>query len=131
MSLKAYQKAAIQAEAPRDTEYRVFARVTHALLEIAGQANPSPADLVGALDLNRRLWSTLALDCSDPGNQLPEALRAQIISLSIWVSKHSSLVATREGSIRDLIELNRTIMQGLAPGAGGGAAESDGFQGSR
>ncbi len=119
MSLKAYQKAASQAEAPRDTEYRVFARVTHALLEIAGQSAPSPTALVGALDLNRRLWSALALDCSDPGNQLPEALRAQIISLSIWVSKHSSLVATREGSIRDLIELNRTIMQGLAPSGSG------------
>lgn len=124
MSLKAYQKAAIQAEAPRDTEYRVFARVTHALLDIARQSDPSPADLVGALDLNRRLWSALALDCSDAGNQLPQALRAQIISLSIWVSKHSSLVATREGSIRDLIELNRTIMQGLAP-AGVAFADSD------
>ena len=49
----------------------------------------------------------------DERNQLTRELRAQIISLSMWVSKYSKQV-TREGaSIEPLIEINRTIMQGL------------------
>jgi flagellar protein FlaF len=41
------------------------------------------------------------------------ALRAQIISISIWVGKHTSAVIRREEEIDPLIEINRIIMQGL------------------
>ena len=59
----------------------------------------------------------LGEDCARPGNQLPEALRAQIISLSIWVQKHTSLVIRREDDFEALIDINRIIMQGLSPSA--------------
>ena len=122
MSLQAYQQAATRAESPRDTEYRLFAQVTRALLEAAGK---DPRDLKGridALDWNRRLWSTLAADCANSDNKLPDALRASIISLSIWVGKHTSLVIRKEDTIEPLIEINRMIMQGLQPGAAAAAA---------
>jgi flagellar protein FlaF len=67
------------------------------------------------LDWNRRVWSALSDDCSDPGNGLPPSLRASIISLSIWVARHTSAVIRRQEPIEPLIEINRTIMQGLAP----------------
>ena len=70
-----------------------------------------------ALDWNRRLWSALASDCSDPSNAMPMAARAQIISLSIWVSKHTSAVMRKEEDIQDLIDINRLIMQRLSGGA--------------
>ena len=60
------------------------------------------------------LWSTLASDCGLEGNQLPQGLRASIISLSIWVSKYSSQVARGEEDINALIDINKTIMEGLA-----------------
>eukprot|EP01035_Chromulina_nebulosa_P011648 gene11648-15558_t len=41
---------------------------------------------------------------------------ASIISLSLWVNKHTSLVIRREEEIEPLIEINRMIMQGLAGG---------------
>src|SRR5690349_4188292 len=113
MSLQAYQQAATRAESPRDTEYRLFAQVTRALFEAA---KLDPTDIGGrmdALDWNRRLWSTLASDCAHPENRLPPPLRASIISLSIWVGKHTSLVIKREDEIEPLIEINRMIMQGL------------------
>ena len=34
MSLRAYQQAAQRSEAPRDAEYRLFAQVTRALMEL-------------------------------------------------------------------------------------------------
>ncbi len=117
MSLDAYAKRQQAVESPRETEYRLFARVTAAMIE-ARDKGLQGAALMESLDWNRRLWSTLALDCSQPGNRLPEQTRAQIISLSIYVSKTTSKVMTGEASIDDLISLNRIIMEGLAPQQG-------------
>jgi flagellar protein FlaF len=114
MSLRAYQAAAQQAENPRDIEYRLFGQVTRALME-ASQADENDfRTRIDALDWNRRLWSTLATDCADPENSLPHAARAQIISLSIWVNRHSSLVMRKVEDFEPLIEINRMIMQGLS-----------------
>jgi flagellar protein FlaF len=113
MGLEAYQKTQKVAASPRDTEYRIFAQVTTALIN-AKDPNTTLTQLIDALDWNRRLWSTLATDCGLPGNGLPKELRAQIISLSLWVSRHSSEVARRKADIDDLIDINKMIMEGLA-----------------
>jgi flagellar biosynthesis activator protein FlaF len=113
MGLEAYRRVQKVAESPRETEYRLFAQVTGALLRAKEQAL-SGAELVDALDWNRRLWSTLSTDCSLPGNNLPDSLRAQIISLSLWVSRYSSDVAARKADIDALIDVNKAIMEGLA-----------------
>ena len=42
---------------------------------------------------------------------------AQIISLSIWVTKYSSQVMQQGAPIEPLIDINRTIMQGLQSAA--------------
>ena len=112
MSLQAYQKTQRQSESPRDAEYRLFGQVTHALIE-ADKGRTDFKKLVDALDWNRRMWSTLAVDCSSSANQLPANVRAQIISLSIWVTKYSSQVMQQGASLDPLIDINRTIMQGL------------------
>jgi len=77
-----------------------------------GQAAGSA--LINTLDWNRRLWSTLATDCGAEGNALPKALRAQIISLGLWVSRYSSEVARGKADIDALIDVNTAIMEGLA-----------------
>lgn len=116
MSVQAYQTAATRSEDPRATEYRLFAQVTRALMNARqAQADGDLRALADALDWNRRVWSALALDCSDRDNKLPDALRAGIISLSLFVSKHSSAVMRGGADIDTLIEINRTIMQGLEP----------------
>ena len=70
---------------------------------------------IDALDWNRRLWSALATDCSDSGQPADKPLRAQIISLSLFVGRHSSAVMRGEEDFEPLIDINRSIMQGLAP----------------
>ncbi|MBW8816489.1 MAG: flagellar biosynthesis regulator FlaF [Caulobacterales bacterium] len=122
MSLQAYQQAATRAENPRDMEYRLFAQVTRALMDAAQLDKTEIGKRVDALDWNRRLWSTLGTDCGRPDNQLPAALRASIISLSIWVAKHTSLVIRNQEEIEPLIEINRMIMQGLAANPAAAAA---------
>ena len=114
MSLLAYTAAATRTESPRDLEYRLFGQVTRALVH-ASTVDPSDlATRIDALDWNRRLWSTLATDCSDPKNVLGQSLRAQIISLSLFVNRHSSAVMRGEEDFQDLIDINRMMMQGLS-----------------
>lgn len=113
MSLKAYQKVQSTTETPRDTEHRVFARVTGMLMD-ARSSGERGIKLIDAIDKNRRFWSMLAADCASDANGLPEQTRAQIISLSIWVSKYSGMVTRDKQSLDPLIDINKTIMEGLA-----------------
>jgi len=113
MSLKAYKIAAERAESPREIEYRLFGEVTRALMEAAGATDITVR--MNALDWNRRLWSTLALDCGAEGNQLPPTLRAQIISLSLWVTRYTTEIARDNVPVQPLIDVNRSIMEGLRP----------------
>ena len=127
MSLQAYQRAAEQAEGPKQTEYRLFGLVTRALMDAAAKDVSDASGRMRALHWNRRLWTTLAADCANPDNRLPMQLRANIISLSIWVDKHTSDVMQKQAAIQPLIDVNRIFMQGLSgqmSGAGQPAAEN-------
>lgn len=121
MSLQAYQQASQRSEDPRATEYRLFAQVTRALIASKTLPKEDVKGRVEALDWNRRVWSNMAVDCASQDNQLPEALRAAIISLSIFVSKHASIALRDTSAIDDLVDINRTVMQGLMPQASAGA----------
>ncbi len=114
MSLQAYQKAAQRAENPRDAEYRLFGQVTRALIDAAEADEADLHRRIDALDWNRRVWSALATDCSNSANSLPQSVRAHIISLSLWVNRHTSAVMRKEEDFEPLIDINKMIMQGLS-----------------
>ena len=114
MSIQAYQQAAKKTANPRELEYRLFAQVTHALSEAKAAPRHEIKTVMDALDWNRRVWSSMAMDCASQGNSLPEETRAGIISLSIFVSKHTTIAARKRDEIDALIEINRNIMGGLA-----------------
>lgn len=114
MSIKAYQQTARRTENPREVEYRLFAQVTSALVDAQQLSRSEVGKLMDALDWNRRVWSAFAMDCANPDNQLPAQLRASIISLSIFVDKHTSAIMREGEDIQDLIDINRLIMQGLS-----------------
>ncbi len=112
MSLKTYQNTQKSAEHSRDTEYRLFAEVTRELISARDNGEKDQA-FFKALDWNRRMWTVLSSDCGSEGNHLPKDVRAGIISLSIWVSKYTSQVARGQEDLDALIDVNRTIMEGL------------------
>jgi flagellar biosynthesis activator protein FlaF len=114
MSIQAYQRAATQAESPRQLEYRALGLATSGLLRAHEAGKSDFAGLLAALDKNRQLWSMLASDCMIDGNSLPPPVRAQIISLSLFVSRYTSQVLRDGVSLEPLIDLNKTIMDGLA-----------------
>jgi flagellar protein FlaF len=122
MSLQAYQKAAQRAETDRELEYRLFGDVTRSLIEASQTPQTEFQKRIDALHWNRQLWNALATECSDPENRLPEAARAQIISLSLFVNRHTSAVMRGEETFDELININRIIMQGLAGAPSASAA---------
>lgn len=113
MSYQVYQRAQTSNESPSQIEYRLFAQVTNALIDVKDKP-VRDADTIAALDWNRRMWSVYSSDCGAKGNQLPDQLRAGIISLAIWVSKHTSQVMRGQETIEALINVNKTVMEGLA-----------------
>ena len=114
MGLQAYQQTAQRTESPRSLEYRLFGQVTRALMA-ASETDPKDfATRIDALGWNRQVWAALAATCSAPDNALPPQVRANIISLSLFVSRHTSVVMKGEDDFETLIDLNRMMMQGLS-----------------
>lgn len=112
MTVTAYQAARTRAETPRGTEYRLIGEITGEMIS-AEEAGLSGAALMRCLHRNREMWNAFATDCGTAGNALPETLRAQIISIALWVDRHTSAVMRGQESLADLIDVNREIMEGL------------------
>lgn len=113
MTIGAYKSTQTAAEDPRTREYRLFIQVTAALEEAVSDDDDAAA-LGHALHDNRRLWNALLADLSEDGNSLPDDLKAQLISLGIWVNRHSSAVLKGDAKVQALIDVNRMIIQGLS-----------------
>lgn len=112
MSLAAYNSVRSLSEAPRETEHRLMGQITGEMIA-ARDAGLAGAPLASTLYRNRQMWSLFSADCAARGNGLPEQLRASIISLALWVDRHSSEVVAGREAIDDLIEVNRSVMEGL------------------
>jgi len=85
-----------------------------ALLRMAQEKGPQSRERIEALFYLRRLWTIFINDLNDPNNELPEQLRAGIISIGIWMMKEIDRV--RGGATDDLtpmIEINALIRDGL------------------
>ena len=96
---------------PRELEQRAFTIVIGRLMEGKEKGG---ATLIEACHLNQQLWTTLLTDLALPQNTLPDQLKAQLISLGIWVHKYSPQVMGGKAAVDPLISLNRSILEGLS-----------------
>src|ERR1700741_1840910 len=110
MSTRAYEHNQTIAADPRTTEQRMLAKVTGMLI---AAKEPRARALVAACYYNRKLWTIFQADLADPGNALPDKLKAELISLSLFVQRYTSDVLNG-AAVDPLIEVNRSIMAGLA-----------------
>lgn len=115
MSLNAYERAATRAESPRETEYRALLAVTRELERVD---QDDIAAYFRALHDNLRVWLIFQASLVEGTPIQDDKLRANLISLSIWVEKHTRLCQRREADVQALIEVNRAIMEGLVRQSG-------------
>lgn len=74
----------------------------------------SMEDQVQSLLYVRRLWTIFIEDLAHPENGLPEQLRADIISIGLWVVKEADrLREERSNDVMQLVEINRMIRDAL------------------
>lgn len=95
----------------RDAEYDVFSRVTRMLRQSGRMADNR--DTIMAVYKNTELWSLLAIDLADPGNGLPDATKAGLLSLAGFAIRHGKSVLAGDIATDPLIDINMTIMRGL------------------
>ncbi|WP_372838817.1 flagellar biosynthesis regulator FlaF [Phaeovulum sp.] len=113
MAKTAYSAPGQPTRTARGIEYEIFARITHRLKAAASLGDAGFNALAQALHENRRLWTTLAADVADPGNQLPAPLRARIFYLAEFTDKHTRKVLAGDSGPDVLVEINTAIMRGL------------------
>jgi len=114
MTLMAYQRVRTIAESPRGTEHRLISEISREMTS-AWDKGSRGASLMPVLHRNREMWSTFAATCGAPGNGLPPEVRASIISLALWVDRHTSAVVAGREAIDPLLEVNRSLLDGLSP----------------
>jgi flagellar protein FlaF len=101
-------KAASRYRSQRDQEADVFRQATGAL---KGAKDAGPIQQIRALTDNRRLWTTVSDLLRDPGNALPEPLRAALLSVGLTVQREMDQEAP---DFDFLISINENIAAGLA-----------------
>jgi hypothetical protein len=52
---------------------------------------------------------------ADPGNELPDTLRAGLFNLAGFTQRHSAAVLAGTANAEVLVEINTAVMRGLAP----------------
>src|SRR4051794_8546549 len=109
MNNNPYSQVIKDTESLRKLELRMFRQIT-TLLEIAGKDKGLTPRLINAVDRNRTMWLTLVSDLADDKNQLPNDLKAKLISIGFWVVRHPSDVLRGQETVDELIEVNRSIM---------------------
>ena len=74
----------------------------------------SNEDLIESLLYIRRLWTVLIEDLGHPENGFPDKLRADIISIGLWIVKEADrLREERSNDVMPLIEINSLIRDAL------------------
>ena len=105
-----YQTAQRTATGPIQMEADIMGRITREIEAYKAKGGP---DFVKALYRNVQLWNALSADLLSEDNQLPEQVKASLISLSIFVERHTEKVVAKEATVDALIDVNRSIIAGL------------------
>ena len=116
MSVAAYKRTISHTEAPRQIERRILAQVTSELeqyFEAFDQAERRMDRLQLLADglrhtlwKNQMVWMTFKVDLLEKENELHPNLRASLVSLAVWVEKHTQSVMAGGKNVKPLIDIN-------------------------
>jgi flagellar biosynthesis activator protein FlaF len=84
------------------------------LLTAAEKRGRRSREAIEALLFTRRLWNILLQDLASPENALPVQLRANLISIGIWVLKEAERIRLEESdNFAGIIQICDSIRGGL------------------
>lgn len=97
----------------RDRERQLISRSID-LLSRAKTKGSSSLEAVEAIHFTNRVWTSLMEDLGSSDNELPRDLRANLISIGMWVLREAD--AVRQGqsdNFEGLIEVSAIIRDGI------------------
>jgi flagellar biosynthesis activator protein FlaF len=108
--------AEVMDDVPSDARAIERRAIEHSiqLLEAAEKAGVGSRECADALLFVRRLWGALIEDLAKPENDLPKPLRADLISIGLWVFREAEQIRLEKSSnFKGIIEVSRIIWKGL------------------
>jgi flagellar protein FlaF len=111
-----FSYAEVLEETPQSARAREKMALEHSigLLEAAAELGPNSRDSIEALHFCRRLWAMLLEDLAHPDNALPKQLRADLISIGIWIMREAEEIRLgRSKNFKGIIDVTRVIAEGL------------------
>lgn len=111
-----FSYAEVLDEAPagaREREYQALDRSIE-LLRAAEAAGVRSRECVEAVLFTRRLWNILLEDLAGAENDLPKPLRAELISIGLWILKEIEQIRLEKSkNFQAIIEVTTSIRDGL------------------
>ena len=104
------------ADNPKDCRDRERLALEHAidLLQKAEAAGARSRESVEALGFVGKLWNAFIQNLVDPENDLPDVLRADLVSVGLWIIKEAALIRSGQSqNFRGMIEICTMIHAGL------------------
>ena len=112
--LRAYANTQKSSMGPREVEAMAFTKAALTLEEAKSKIDDYD-NYASALKFNQLLWTIIQADIVDKANQLPPEIKANILSLSIFVDRQTitALADSQESHLDVLIDINKNLAEGL------------------
>ncbi|MEF2550843.1 flagellar biosynthesis regulator FlaF [Aurantimonas sp. A2-1-M11] len=108
------------AEVAQDIEVDARERERQALDHSIEQLKKADADgprsraAIEAIYTTRSLWALVIEDLASADNGLPEALRAELISIGLWIMREAEAIRLgKSDNFKGIIEITTLIREGL------------------
>lgn len=111
-----FSYADVQADSAADAKDREKQLLSRSidLLTAARDAGANTMQAIEALRFTNRLWTTFIEDLGSPDNALPKELRANLISIGLWLLREAEEVRQgRSDNFDGLIEVSQIIRDGI------------------
>lgn len=111
-----FSYAEIQSDSVADAKDRERQLLTRSidLLEAGRQKGPRSIEAVQAIHFLNRVWTAFVEDLGSDENGLPQELRANLISIGLWLLREAEEVRQgRSDNLEGLIEVSQIIRDGI------------------
>lgn len=111
-----FSYADVQTDSVADAKDRERQLLTRSILLLmdASKAGANSMEAVEALHFTNRVWTTFVEDLGNPENALPKELRANLISIGLWLLREAEEVRQgRSQNFEGLIEVSQIIRDGI------------------
>jgi flagellar biosynthesis activator protein FlaF len=97
----------------RDRERQLLSRSID-MLAAAQPKGPASREALDALRFTSRVWTTLIEDLGSAENVLPKELRANLISIGLWLLREGEEIRQgRSTNFEGMIEISQIIRDGI------------------